>query len=335
MIETISVPLLSIIFLALAFDFINGFHDTANAVATSLATGALTPRSAIILAAGMNLLGALTFTGVALTIAGGIIDTTKLLHNPKAIAAALLAAVTWNLFTWYCGLPSSSSHALVGALTGATLAATGLSGINPTGLTTIFQALVFSPPLALMAGFLVMMAVVLLIKPLSKPEIRRRFKQLQRLAAALQAFSHGTNDAQKTIGIITLAMVLTGYQDTFTVPVWVKLLSAVALALGTSCGGWRIIHTVGTGITRLDPPADFAADLGSALVIFGATLSGLPVSTTHVISSSITGVGLTRGPGAVRWFIVTKILLAWLFTLPAAASLGALFYTAVRIVLTM
>ncbi|AEG14100.1 phosphate transporter [Desulfofundulus kuznetsovii DSM 6115] len=318
--------LILIICLALAFDFINGFHDTANAVATSLATGALTNRLAILLATAMNFLGALTFTGVALTIAEGIVDTAVLFNNPKTILAALLAAIVWNLFTWFGGLPSSSSHALVGALTGATLAATGLMGVNLAGLTTIFQALVLSPPLAVTAGFTVMSIVFSLTRGRTGPRLSRRFKHWQRLAAALQAFSHGTNDAQKTMGVITLALVLTGYQESFVVPLWVKVLSALALALGTSCGGWRIIRTVGRGITHLDPPAGFAADMGSALVIFTATLLGLPVSTTHVISSSITGVGLTRGTKAVSWPTVARILLAWVFTLPATTALGALFY---------
>ncbi|MDQ0287160.1 PiT family inorganic phosphate transporter [Desulfofundulus luciae] len=318
--------LVPVIFLALAFDFINGFHDTANAVATSLATGALTPRSAILLATTLNLLGALTFTGVALTIAGGIIDTAILFNNPKTISAALLAAIVWNLLTWLGGLPSSSSHALVGALTGATLAATGPIGVNLAGLSTIFQALVLSPLLAVTAGFAVMTVVFCLSGGRTGPHLNRRFRYWQRLAAALQAFSHGTNDAQKTMGVITLALVLTGYQESFVVPLWVKVLSALALALGTSCGGWRIIRTVGRGITHLDPPAGFAADMGSAMVILTATLLGLPVSTTHVISSSITGVGLTRGAKAVSWSTVARILLAWVLTLPATTALGALFY---------
>ncbi|SHJ33978.1 inorganic phosphate transporter [Desulfofundulus thermosubterraneus] len=318
--------LMLIICLALAFDFINGFHDTANAVATSLATGALTTRSAILLATTMNFLGALTFTEVALTIAESIVDTAVLFNNPKTILAALLAAIVWNLFTWFGGLPSSSSHALVGALTGATLAAAGLMGVNLAGLANIFQALVLSPLLAVTAGFTVMSIVFSLTRGRASSRLNRHFRHWQRLTAALQAFSHGTNDAQKTMGVITLALILTGYQQSFVVPLWVKILSALALALGTSCGGWRIIRTVGRGITHLDPPAGFAADMGSALVIFTATLLGLPVSTTHVISSSITGVGLTRGAKAVSWSTVARILLAWVFTLPATTVLGALFY---------
>ncbi|MBE3588121.1 MAG: inorganic phosphate transporter [Thermoanaerobacteraceae bacterium] len=325
--EIIPLHLAFIILLALAFDFINGFHDTANAIATSLATGALAPRTAVILAAGMNLLGAFTFTGVALTIAEGIITPYALPQNPRAVTAALLAAVCWNLLTWYRGLPSSSSHALVGALAGATLAACGPAGVNTGGLCNILQSLILSPPLALLAGFTTMLIITLYVRLCRlQGGLYNRFRQLQRLGAALQAFSHGTNDAQKTMGIITLALVLAGNQETFTVPLWVKICSALALALGTACGGWRIIRTVGRGITPLDPPAGFAADLGSGAVILGATLWGLPVSTTHVISSSITGVGLTRGKGAVHWSTVGKILLAWLFTLPASAALGAAFY---------
>jgi PiT family inorganic phosphate transporter len=318
--------LLPVICLAVAFDFINGFHDTANAVATSLATGALAPRPAIFLATTMNFAGALTFTGVAMTIAGDIVDTAVLFQYPRAIQAALLAAILWNLFTWAGGLPSSSSHALVGALTGATLAAAGAPGVNLAGMTTILQALILSPPLALVAGFTVMLLVSYLTGSRAGPCRDHRFRRWQRLAAAFQAFSHGTNDAQKTMGVITLALVLTGYQDNFVVPLWVKVLSAAALALGTSCGGWRIIRTLGRGITHLNPPAGFAADMGSALVIFTATLWGLPVSTTHVVSSSITGAGLARGAGNVSWPTVARIILAWTFTLPATIALGALLY---------
>ncbi|MGB9826371.1 MAG: inorganic phosphate transporter, partial [Desulfofundulus sp.] len=214
----------------------------------------------------------------------------------------------------------------VGALTGAALAAAGLKGVNLPGLVTIFQALVLSPLLAVTTGFTVMAVLLLLTGGQTNPRLSRCFRYWQRVAAALQAFSHGTNDAQKTMGVITLTLVLTGYQESLVVPLWAKVLSALSLALGTSCGGWRIIHTVGEGITRLDPPAGFAADTGSALVIFTATLLGLPVSTTHVISSSITGVGLTRGAKAVSWSTIGRILLAWVLTLPVTAVLGALFY---------
>ncbi|OAT81204.1 inorganic phosphate transporter [Desulfotomaculum copahuensis] len=318
--------LFTAVLLALAFDFVNGFHDTANAVATSLATGALNPRTAILLAVAMNFLGALTFTGVAGTVAGGVINPAGPAGDLNIIMAALMAATVWNLLTWFFGLPGSSSHALIGALAGAACLAAGPQGISGRGFGIILQALFFSPPLAFAAGF-----TVSGVLRLSRPGYRtsrstRRLLALQRLAAAGQAFAHGTNDAQKTMGVITLALVTAGRQATFDVPLWVRLASALALALGTSLGGWRIIKTVGTGITRLTPRTGFAADLASVLVILGATACRLPVSTTHVVSSSITGVGAGGGRGLVRWATVSRIVLAWLLTLPASAALGALFY---------
>lgn len=318
--------LLAVVILALTFDFVNGFHDTANAVATSLATGALKPRPAVLLAASMNFLGAFTFTGVAGTMAGSIVDPAGPAGNLNIVLAALLAATAWNLATWFFGLPSSSSHALVGALAGAACLAAGPQAINSRGFTIILQALFFSPPLAFVAGFAVIGTLRLSGRGNRSLRNTRRFLALQRLAATGQAFAHGTNDAQKTMGVITLALVAAGRQATFDVPLWVKLASALALALGTSLGGWRIIKTVGTGITRLNPRSGFAADLASVLVILGATMCRLPVSTTQVVSSSITGVGAGGGRGLVRWSTVSRIVFAWLITLPAAAVLGALFY---------
>ncbi|WP_027717035.1 inorganic phosphate transporter [Desulfovirgula thermocuniculi] len=313
----------AILFLALVFDFINGFHDTANAVATSLATGALTPRRAIMLAAAMNFLGALFFSGVALAVAEGVCDPAA--QHPGAVAAALLAAITWNLLTWFWGLPSSSSHALVGALAGAALASSGPAAVNAEGLARILRSLALSPLLAAGTGFAVMKA---LGRP--GPSLYPAFKSWQRLAAALQAFSHGTNDAQKTAGVITLALFQAGYLEALAVPLWVKLLAALAMGLGTSCGGWRIIRTVGKGITRLDPPTGFASDLSAGLVILGATLWGLPVSSTHVVSSAVTGAGLARGRGRVNRDTVARMALAWALTLPACAALGALWFLAVN-----
>lgn len=311
------------LFLALVFDFVNGFHDTANAVATSLATGALTPRRAVVLAAAMNFLGALFFSGVALAIAEGVCDPA--VQQPGAVAAALLAAITWNLLTWFWGLPSSSSHALVGALAGAALATSGPAAVNAAGLSRILSSLALSPLLAAVTGYAVM-------KTLGRPgpALYPAFKSWQRLAAALQAFSHGTNDAQKTAGVITLALYQAGYLETLAVPLWVKFLAALALGLGTSCGGWRIIRTVGRGITHLDPPAGFASDFSAGLVIAGATLWGFPASSTHVVSSAVAGVGLARGKGRVNRLTVARMALAWIFTLPASAALGALCALAVR-----
>lgn len=307
--------LLPTLFLALVFDFINGFHDTANAMATSIATGAFTPRRAIALAAAMNFLGALFFSDVALTIAEGVCDPTA--QQAGAVTAALLAAITWNLLTWFWGLPSSSSHALVGALAGATFALSGPGAINAEGLARICKSLGFSPLLAAVTGFAVMKA---LGRP--SPALYPSFKSWQRLAAALQAFSHGTNDAQKTTGVITLALFQAGFLEDLAVPLWVKFLAALAMGLGTSFGGWRIIRTVGKGITHLDPPAGFASDFSAGLVILGATLQGFPVSSTHVVSSAVAGTGLARGKERVNWVTVAKIILAWTFTLPASATLG-------------
>ena len=324
--EITFIQLIIVVLLALGFDFVNGFHDTANAVATCLATGALAPRPAVCLAAAMNFLGALTFTGVAGTIAEGIVSAKALGGDLHIIATALAAATVWNLLTWALGLPSSSSHALIGALSGAALAAVGPEAVNTDGFADILRALLLSPLLAGCAGFIVTGVMRLLFPAHHGGRQRRRFQALQRAVAAGQAFAHGTNDAQKTMGVITLALMAAGHQSAPSVPLWVRVASALALALGTSLGGWRIIKTVGTGITRLTPLTGLGADLASTLVILGATFCRLPVSTTHVISSSITGAGTSDGPGAVRWPTVAAIISAWLLTLPAAAALGAFFY---------
>lgn len=318
--------LLIIILLAFTFDFINGFHDTANAVATSIATGALSPQLAIILAATMNFLGALAFTGVAQTIAGNILQPLSAENGLKIILAALISASIWNLVTWYFGLPSSSSHALFGSLAGAAYAAGRSQDIDYAGLQNALEALVVSPLLAFLAGFCVMTFFNLLFyfQIFSYPD--HRFLFLQRIAATLQAFSHGSNDAQKTMGVITLALITAGYQDSPQVPLWVKSASAVMIALGTATGGWRIIKTVATGLTRLGPASGFAADLSSALTIFSATILHLPVSTTHVISSAIIGVGATGGKSAVKWATAIRMLVAWAFTLPLVTFMGVVIY---------
>jgi len=321
-----------VILLAFAFEFINGFHDTANAVATSIATGALWPRTAVLLAAAMNFLGALVFTGVARQIAGNLIRPFDAQSGLQMIMAALAAAIVWNLATWLGGLPSSSSHALLGALAGAAYAAAGSGVFDQSGLQSAFLALALSPPLAFLAGFFVMTGFNLLFSRqiLSRARSERRFLFLQRISATLQAFSHGSNDAQKTMGVITLALVLAGAQETFHVPLWVKTGSALFLALGTAAGGWRIIRTLAAGITRLAPANGFASDLSASLTILSATILHLPVSTTHVISSAITGVGAGGGRTAVKWDTVGRMLAAWALTLPFCILLGALFYLLIR-----
>ncbi|MCL6449120.1 MAG: inorganic phosphate transporter [Armatimonadetes bacterium] len=325
--ETNLVTIIAVIILSLTFDFINGFHDTANSIATSISTKALPPRIAIILASVMNFVGAMTFTGVAKTIGGKITDPLQLTNGLVIVIAALVAAVAWNLLTWYYGLPSSSSHALIGSLTGAVIAAAGFSAVNFYGFLNIIEALVFSPIIAFVTGFMIMTLIKLIFHHAIPHVINRRFRFLQIFTAAFQAFSHGTNDAQKTMGIITFALVAGGFQNTLDIPLWVKASAALAMATGTSVGGWRIIKTVGTRIIKVEPGSGFSADLSSALVILSATLLKLPVSTTHVISSSIMGVGSARRLSAVKWGTSQKIVLAWLVTLPITAFLAGLSYT--------
>ncbi|WP_027716981.1 inorganic phosphate transporter [Desulfovirgula thermocuniculi] len=315
-----------VVILALSFDFINGFHDTANAIATSISTKALHPRTAIVLASVMNFAGAMTFTGVAKTIGGKIANPMTLENGLVIVAAALVAAIAWNLITWYYGIPSSSSHALIGSLTGAVLVAAGFSAVNFKGFLTIIKSLIFSPLVAFAAGFTIMTLVNNIFHYAVPHRINRRFRLLQVLTASFQAFSHGTNDAQKTMGIITFALVAGGFQDTLHVPFWVKLVAALAMAAGTSVGGWRIIKTVGTRIIKLEPGSGVSADLGSVAVILGATLLALPVSTTHVISSSIMGVGAARRFSMVKWGTAQKMVLAWLITLPVSALLAGVCY---------
>ncbi len=328
----INLILIIVVMLALSFDFINGFHDTANSIATSVSTKALTPRVAIVLAACMNLLGALSFTGVAKTIGGQIADPLQLEHGIYIVVAALLAAIAWNLITWYYGIPSSSSHALIGSLTGAVIASAGLNAVNFGGFITVLSALLFSPLIAFTVGYIIMSLIRLIFKNGHHAKLNRRFRLLQVLTAAFQSFSHGTNDAQKTMGIITFALVAGGFQTTLDVPFWVKLVCAVAMALGTSVGGWKIIKTVGSRIIKLEPANGFAADLSSAMIIILATLIKMPVSTTHVISSSIMGVGSAKHFNSVRWDTAERMVITWVITLPVTALLAGLAYRAVAVI---
>lgn len=320
-----------VVILALSFDFINGFHDTANAIATSVSTKALTPRRAIILASTMNLVGALTFTGVAKTIGGKIANPFELENGLIVVLAALLAAITWNLITWYYGIPSSSSHALIGSLTGAVIAAAGLSGVNFKGFLTILQALIFSPFVAYATGYVIMSLLRLIFRYSNPQKVNRGFRTMQVLTAAFQAFSHGTNDAQKSMGIITFALIAGGMHHSLDVPLWVKISCAVAMALGTSFGGWRIIKTVGSKIIKLKPISGFASDFTSASVIISATVLGQPVSTTHVISSAIMGVGSAKRLSSVKWGTAQRIVTAWLITLPITGLLAGLSYFIVEL----
>lgn len=315
-----------VVFLALAFDFINGFHDTANAIATSVSTRALKPRFAVMMAAVMNFLGAITFTGVAKTIGSGVADPAVLENGTYIVIAALIAAIAWNLITWWYGIPSSSSHALIGSLTGAVIGGAGMGHINAGGLLDIMQALIFSPLLAFGLGFCIMWLFKLIFARSSPHTVNRGFRSGQVVTAMFQAFSHGTNDAQKAMGIIVFALVAAGIQDTMEVPLWVKISAAAAMALGTAMGGWKIIKTMGTKIFKIEPINGFAADLSSALIIMSATLIHLPVSTTHVITSSILGVGSAKRFRAVRWTVAGRIVVAWLITIPITIVLAMLAY---------
>lgn len=323
-----------IVILALCFDFVNGFHDTANTVATSISTGALKPRTGIILASVMNLVGALTFTGIAETIGGNILNLLQLQNGLMVIIAALLAAITWNIITWYFGLPSSSSHALIGSITGAAVFSSGIEIVNFMGYTGIIKALLLSPVIAFGLALVLTMVTKTVIIYGNKYVINKRFKRLQIAAATFQAFAHGTNDAQKTMGVIMMGLITGGFLDAQDVPFWVKLSSASAMALGTPMGGWRIIKTVGSKITKIEPFNGFSSDLGSSLIIITATLFKLPVSTTHVISSSVIGSGTVNGFSAVNWGVAKKIVMSWLITLPVSAVLAAISYKILTITIT-
>lgn len=324
--DTILFITILIVVLAVVFDFINGFHDTANAIATSVSTKALKPRHAIILASVMNFVGAMTFTGVAKTITKDIVDPFVLENGSLVIIAALLAAIAWNLITWYFGIPSSSSHALIGSIAGAAIAAAGFSALNYSGFSTIILALILSPILAFVIGFIVYSIFKVVFKNNNLSKTNRRFRSIQIATAALQAYSHGTNDAQKAMGIITMALIVNNYQSSSDIQTWVQFICALAMALGTAMGGWKIIKTVGGKIMKIRPVNGVAADLTGAAVIFGATFIHLPVSTTHVISSSILGVGASHRLKGVKWGTAQRMIFTWIITLPISATLAGISY---------
>ncbi|EMA6342025.1 anion permease [Bacillus cytotoxicus] len=324
--DTVLILTVLIVICALAFDFINGFHDTANAIATAVSTKALKPRQAIIMAAIMNFLGAMTFTGVAKTITKDIVDPFALENGSEVILAALLAAIAWNLITWYYGIPSSSSHAIIGAIAGAAIAAAGVASINFKGFIKIIESLIISPIVAFVIGFIVYSIFKVAFKNFNLTKTNQNFRLFQVGTAALQAYTHGTNDAQKAMGIITMALMTNNLHSSGDIPLWVQFSCALAMGLGTSIGGWKIIKTVGGQIMKIRPVNGVAADLSSSLVIFGATFIHLPVSTTHVISSSILGVGASHRVKGVKWGTAQRMLITWVITLPISASLAALFY---------
>jgi len=336
--DTILLITILVVIFALAFDFINGFHDTANAIATSVSTRALKPRVAVLMAAVMNFIGALTFVGVAKAIASDIVDPFSLnafegdVTGSVVILAALCSAITWNLLTWYYGIPSSSSHTLIGSIAGAAIGAAGFAILNYEGFLKILQALLLSPFIALAVGFCMMTLFKVLFKNMPLYKTNKGFRTLQIGTAALQAFTHGTNDAQKAMGIITMALIAANMQSGDDVQDWVRFACALAMGVGTSVGGYKIIKTVGGKIMKIRPINGAAADLSSASVIFGATLISLPVSTTHVISSAIMGVGAAQRVKGVRWGVARKMVFTWIITIPISAVMAAVFYAILNLI---
>ncbi|MCE5286260.1 MAG: inorganic phosphate transporter [Pelosinus sp.] len=314
-----------VVLLALAFDYINGFHDTANAIATSVSTRALKPRHAILLAAFLNFSGALASTGVAKTIGGDIVKAASLV-NSEVIIAALFGAIVWNILTWWYGIPSSSSHALIGGVMGAVVVSKGWDALNLSGIGKIILSLVLSPLVALVTGYIVMIVLLWIFGRYAPYALNNGFKRMQLLSASMMSFSHGSNDAQKAMGIITLALLSAGQIPSLEVPLVIKFACATAMALGTAAGGMRIIKTMGTKIFKMEPINGFAADLNSSLVIFAATLLHLPVSTTHVVSGSIMGVGSAKRVRAVHWNVAQQMLYAWVLTIPLSAIVSGIVY---------
>ncbi len=323
--EGVTFALVVVIVLAVVFDYINGFHDTANAIATSVATRALHPRHAILMAASFNFIGAFAGTAVAKTIGAGLVEETT--TTQTVIVAALIGAITWNVFTWYHGLPSSSSHALIGGLLGATIVAAGLGALKWNGIVgKVLIPMISSPLIGFAMAFGLMLALYWIFRDAKRKPMARVFRRLQVISAGYMAFSHGSNDAQKTMGIITLALFAAGVIPTIDVPIWVIVVAATALSLGTAVGGWRIMRTMGHRVVDLEPVHGFAAETTAATVLIGTAYLGMPVSTTHVISSAIMGVGSARGPKGVRWGVARRILLAWVVTIPATATMAALMW---------
>ncbi|MGW0497777.1 anion permease [Streptomyces sp. NPDC003007] len=317
---------------ALFFTYTNGFHDSANAIATSVSTRALTPRAALAMAAVMNLAGAFMGSGVAKTVSEGLIQTPTGSKGMGILFAALVGAIVWNLITWYFGLPSSSSHALFGGMVGAALAG-GTTVYWHGVLEKVVLPMFISPVVGLLAGYLVMTAIMWLFRNANPHKTKRGFRIAQTVSAAGMALGHGLQDAQKTMGIVVMALVIADVEDYGDpIPVWVKVACAVMLSLGTYAGGWRIMRTLGRKIIELDPPQGFAAEATGATIMFtSAFLFRAPISTTHVITSAIMGVGATKRVKAVRWGVAKNIILGWFITMPAAALVAAASYGIVQL----
>lgn len=326
MLDNVTLMLILVIIFAITFDFINGFHDTANAIATVVSTRVLSPILAILMAAGLNFVGALSGTAVAKTVGSGIVGTNV---SQEVVVAALIGAIAWNIITWYLGIPSSSSHALIGGLIGGGIAQAGVNQIHWNVLKDKVVLPLIGSPIAGFIGGWLMMNLLLIIFAKSSPHfVGRFFRQGQVISSAFMAFSHGSNDAQKTMGIITLALIAADKipASPFHVPVWVIIMSALAMALGTASGGWRIIHTMGTKLVQLTPVHGFAAETTAATIIETASRFGFPLSTTHIISSTILGVGSAKRFKSVRWIIARGMFQAWILTIPATAFIAFLSF---------
>jgi PiT family inorganic phosphate transporter len=316
---------LFLIFVALVFDYINGFHDAANSIATVVSTRVLSPGKAVVWAAFFNFAAAFGFgTAVAKTVGAGMIDVSQVTF--LVVFAGLFAAIVWDLITWYYGLPTSSSHALIGGYAGGAVAKAGFSVLIPSGWSKTLVFIVLAPTIGLLLGLAIMIAIFWICRGVAPSRVDRTFRRLQLVSAALYSLGHGANDAQKTMGIIAGVLLAGGYLTVFEIPFWVVLAAHGAIALGTLSGGWRIIHTMGSKITRLQPVGGFAAETAGAISLFVATSLGVPVSTTHTITGAIVGVGATRRLSAVRWGIAGKIVWAWVLTIPASAGIAAATY---------
>jgi PiT family inorganic phosphate transporter len=318
------LTLVAVVAVALFFDFTNGFHDTANAIATSVSTRAASPRLAVLGAAVLNFLGAFVSLEVAATVAKGVVDAD--IVTLDVVLAGLVGAITWDLITWYYGLPTSSSHALIGGVAGAAVAAAGWGVLQADGLVEkVLIPSLAAPILGFLLAALLMLVIFWLIRRRSPSRVNRGFRRLQLVSASFVAFTHGTNDAQKTMGIIALALIASGHlsAEEFDVPLWVIASAATAMALGTYAGGWRIIRTLGQRVAKLEPPQGFAAETATATLLWITGNVGFPVSTTHTISGSVLGAGASRRLSAVRWGVAGNILVAWVLTVPMAGLIGA------------
>src|SRR5688572_18993079 len=328
--DSVLIGVLALIAVALIFDFINGFHDAANSIATVVSTRVLTPGQAVVWAASFNFLAAFGFgTAVAKTVGSGMVDLAVV--TSAVIFSGLLGAIIWDLITWYIGLPTSSSHALVGGYAGAAIAKAGWASLIPSGWNKTLLFIVLAPMMGMALGFGLSVVCLWFFRNFSPHRVDKWFRRLQLVSAALYSLGHGTNDAQKTMGIIAGVLFTAGYLTTFDIPFWVIMAAHIAIALGTLSGGWRIVHTMGSRITKLQPFGGFAAETAGAITLFTASSLGIPVSTTHTITGAIVGVGSVRRLSAVRWGVARRIVWAWVLTIPASAAIAAVTYRALAL----